>query len=449
MPPASPIPRPNDDTKPLSDEERKNVIWDMRTELGGLADGVDDYELLRFAVARQNNIKQASKMFTEYLEWRKRDRVDELPVPSVNGAPLLQHVRGYKTIPDGNINPHLDGVPEKFKSWYGYSGGGGFHKLDKDGQPVFIERMGLYDVQGMIKYCTAESIVDIHIRNAEFLTRVLMKECSDRAGRNIEKHTVIFDFEGTGFHQFDMRGLALLKSITEVEQAYYPERLDRLFIINAPFLFTKVWAIVKPWLAPAVLDKIHIFGSNYQDTLLKHIDADSLPKYLGGTCECAHMQGGCVPSPQLDHKHQNYGFQATIDGKDEHTFEVECPQTATNGAMLVYGFKSSGQGCRFEIRHRQQGGVAETSILPSTLHDSDKKIVTGQFPAIPGIYIFGWRKPPAGWVLSGPAVKLEYNIEVLDPTEALGLANPTDAPEEPVNMESDAPVASGAPAESV
>ena len=49
-----------------------------------------------------------------------------------------------------------------------------------------------------------------------------------------EKHTVIFDFDGTGFHQFDMRALMLLKSVAESDQDYYPERLARLFIINAP-----------------------------------------------------------------------------------------------------------------------------------------------------------------------------------------------------------------------
>lgn len=29
--------------------------------------------------------------------------------------------------------------------------------------------------------------------------------------------------------------------------------------------------------------------------MLKYIDAENLPDFLGGTCTCSHMPGGCVP----------------------------------------------------------------------------------------------------------------------------------------------------------
>ena len=38
------------------------------------------------------------------------------------------------------------------------------------------------------------------------------------------------------------------KPATEMAQNYYPEMLGRMFIINAPVLFTGIWAIVKMWL---------------------------------------------------------------------------------------------------------------------------------------------------------------------------------------------------------
>jgi hypothetical protein len=43
------------------------------------------------------------------------------------------------------------------------------------------------------------------------------------------------------------------------------------------------------------LDKVHVLGSDFQSDLLEYIDADSLPDFLGGTCKCEHMPGGCVP----------------------------------------------------------------------------------------------------------------------------------------------------------
>lgn len=38
-----------------------------------------------------------------------------------------------------------------------------------------------------------------------------------------------------------------------------------------------------------------MLGTNFKDTLLKHIDASSLPAKYGGNCTCSHMEGGCVP----------------------------------------------------------------------------------------------------------------------------------------------------------
>lgn len=43
------------------------------------------------------------------------------------------------------------------------------------------------------------------------------------------------------------------------------------------------------------MDKIHVLGKGYESVLLKYIDAESLPTFLGGQCFCSHMPGGCVP----------------------------------------------------------------------------------------------------------------------------------------------------------
>jgi len=52
-----------------------------------------------------------------------------------------------------------------------------------------------------------------------------------------------------------------------------------MFIINAPFIFTGVWAVVKPWLDARTKEKIKIIGSGYKKELLKNIDENNLPEF--------------------------------------------------------------------------------------------------------------------------------------------------------------------------
>lgn len=62
---------------------------------------------------------------------------------------------------------------------------------------------------------------------------------------------------------------------------------------QAPYLFSTVWSLVKPWLDEATVRKIHILGKNYKSELQTYIAPENLPKDLGGSCTCP---GGCSMS---------------------------------------------------------------------------------------------------------------------------------------------------------
>jgi hypothetical protein len=55
---------------------------------------------------------------------------------------------------------------------------------------------------------------------------------------------------------------------------YYPEIMGKLTIINAPFIFSGIYAIVKGWVDEKTRRKISVLGSNYMKTLLEYCNED-------------------------------------------------------------------------------------------------------------------------------------------------------------------------------
>jgi hypothetical protein len=50
--------------------------------------------------------------------------------------------------------------------------------------------------------------------------------------------------------------------------------LGRLYIVNAPYVFSACWTIVKGWLDEKTRKKITVMSNGHQKVLLEHIEAD-------------------------------------------------------------------------------------------------------------------------------------------------------------------------------
>ena len=86
-----------------------------------------------------------------------------------------------------------------------------------------------------------------------------------------------------------------VKQASAISQNYYPERLGKLYLINAPWGFSSVFSVVKGFLDPVTVQKIHVLGSGYQTELLGQVPKENLPSLFGGTCAC---KGGCALSDE-------------------------------------------------------------------------------------------------------------------------------------------------------
>ena len=94
---------------------------------------------------------------------------------------------------------------------------------------------------------------------------------------------------------FNKKVYGLIQMASKIGQDYYPEIMGNMLIINAPMLFTGVWAIVKGFLDQRTRDKIKILGSKYQKDLGEMVHPDNLPDFFGGNCKCLEY-GGCMKS---------------------------------------------------------------------------------------------------------------------------------------------------------
>lgn len=98
------------------------------------------------------------------------------------------------------------------------------------------------------------------------------------------QHDIVMDLNKLAF-RLDSRSTRLFKDAIDIDQSFYPERLGHLFLINAPWIFKPVWAIISHWIDPVTREKFHILGSDYQSTLKEFIPEDQIPVEHGGTAQ--------------------------------------------------------------------------------------------------------------------------------------------------------------------
>ncbi|KAG7663507.1 SEC14 [[Candida] subhashii] len=235
--------------------EQKQILEEFRkalTELG-YTDRLDDPSLLRFLRARKFNLELAKEMFISCENWRTEFGVNT----------IFQDFH-YEEKPI---------VASMYPQYY--------HKTDKDGRPVYYEELGRVDLNAMLKITTQERMLKNLVWEYESMVEYRLPACSRKAGHLVETSCTILDLKGISITTA-YNVIGYVKEASKIGQDYYPERMGKFYLINAPFGFSTAFKLFKPFLDPVTVSKIFILGSSYQSELLKQIPPQNLPVKFGG-----------------------------------------------------------------------------------------------------------------------------------------------------------------------
>jgi len=242
---------------------------------------VGDRRLLRFLRGQQHRIEETIKMYSNFLKWRKANKVDEIRQDIVYGG---------------------KDTPFKFP---------GGAKIIKIAPQIIISALACDHKQQILaleQYCFSPREIMQNVTNEEYLVfltyaleyRTLVMEqvsherelayCAkfpnmeDRAegyGVLVMDYT-IRDLKGIGLAHLGSEGRTLVKAALDLGIPNYPECLGKCHMVNVPWVFNAMWHFVKGLLDEASVAKVSLSSSNYMDTLLKDIPHESIPVALGG-----------------------------------------------------------------------------------------------------------------------------------------------------------------------
>ncbi|KAG5391345.1 hypothetical protein IGI04_021308 [Brassica rapa subsp. trilocularis] len=256
----------------VRDEKEETLVLEFRRHLlhrDLLPPRHDDYHtLLRFLKARDLNIEKTIQMWEEMLSWRKE--------------------YGTDTILEDFEFEELEEVLQYYPQ--------GYHGVDKEGRPVYIERLGKAHPSKLMRITTIDRYLKYHVQEFERALLEKFPACSIAAKRRIYSSTTILDVLGLGMKNFTSAGASLVAAMAKIDNSYYPETLHRMYIVNAGTGFKKMlWPAAQKFLDAKTIAQIHVLEPKSLSKLHEVIDSSQLPDFLGGSCSC-FGDGGCLRS---------------------------------------------------------------------------------------------------------------------------------------------------------
>ena len=194
--------------------------------------GGEDRALLRFTRARKDTEKSFA-MLKASLEWRRENRVD-----ACLDEPLSDdHARILGTVPGFYV---------------GHS---------KNGHPVFLDHTAVVPWDKILDTMGMKTFLHAQVQCLEWQSVVVYEEASRRAERPVTQGVNIWDMKGLTISSFTAKVREIAGKSSKIAQDHYPESLAAAYVVNAPTIFSAIWAVVRQFLDAKTVSKVHIMGS--------------------------------------------------------------------------------------------------------------------------------------------------------------------------------------------
>ena len=230
-------------------------------ELEHSLESVDDY-LERFLEARDYDILQAMDMIRNHVKWYNET---VLPLKNLSSIDVLK------------CNPKV--LKDHLPCWIqGY---------DKNNGPILFSYWGNAKIHELLQKNEIDSIDNV-IRYLiwvnEQMINILINQ-SLKCKKKITQWTYVVDARNWDISTMSKVSMNFAIKLAEISQNNYPGRLNRIFIINVPCMFSIFWSLFKNWLNKETQERIFIFAKKemWEPLLKQYIDEDELPVNFGGT----------------------------------------------------------------------------------------------------------------------------------------------------------------------
>ncbi|CAL1296149.1 unnamed protein product [Larinioides sclopetarius] len=348
----------SDSEKEAIQKLREKIPKDLEKELYE-----DSYRLYLILKDQNFDIVGAENVLTKMLKWRQKVQINKI---------------------------HEFKLPEVIEKYFENNSVG----FAKNGAPVHYLPLGKFDNKGVIMSSKHADLERVYVKMLEDDIKILRKQKKMSKG-SYPGSIYIYDMDQLTFaNATDKKGIEYMIRYFKVCQDFYPGIIDTMFVINISSYFMIPLSIVKSCLSASFISLVQFHGTDgWKEELLKIIDADQLPAFLGGKrtdpdgnplCKTFIIQGGKIDEKHYIHKSKNSLINAS--GVEKTTLsrasfsEIEL-EVKEGGSLIEWEFETKTRDIGFGLFYKEfvDGEEKITELVPLLRIDTNDYSETGVY----------------------------------------------------------------------